>query len=55
MKKTYIKPTTIVAEIQQQRHLLVGTTPGRGIHSDNPQDPGSSMGRGLDGLWDEGF
>jgi len=53
MKKTYIKPTTIVAEIQQQRHLLVGTTPGRGIHSDNPQDPGNAMGRGLDDFWED--
>ena len=55
MKKTYVKPTTHVAEIQQQGNLLVGTTTGNGIHSDNPQDPGSAMGRGLDDLWDEGF
>ena len=54
MKKTYIKPTTFVAKIQHQSHLLTGSKSGSGIHTDNPQAPESAMGRGFDDFeWDD--
>ena len=62
MKKTYIQPTTVVAEIQQQ-HIICGTQVnalGGGIF-DGTISPGDGTGgssprsRGLDDLWEEEF
>ena len=42
MKKEYMKPEMQVVKIQQQISLLAGSG-GRGIHTDEPADPGNSL------------
>ena len=48
-----MKPSIEAINIKMNQHLLNGS-PGSGIHTDDPQPPGSSMSPALDGFdWND--
>ena len=49
MKKEYSKPCLMTIIIQQTTHLLQGS----GVHTDDPQTPGSALSRENDSWWDD--
>ncbi|MCR5151599.1 MAG: hypothetical protein K6A98_00410 [Prevotella sp.] len=51
MKKDYIIPAVKIAKIKIETALLAGSN-GEGAHTDNPQTPGSAMGR-QNSFWED--
>ena len=51
MKKTYSKPQTEVFTVSVMP--LLSCSPGSGVYTDDPQNPGNALSRRMDYSWDE--